>query len=110
VALSNPRYRLYVERPDPAIDKRLSEEELRLGALQDRLPRFFDGQHSAFEIARASSVSFRRIRKYLDGFAEKQLVELHDVPSLDAYAGLKQLNSMGNMTGPVLPSRRSQPS
>jgi aminopeptidase-like protein len=106
VALSNPKYRLYVERPDPAIDKRLSEEELRLGALQDRLPRFFDGHHSAFEIARASAVSFGRIRRYLDAFAEKQLVELHDVPSLESYQQLKRLETMAHSTGPVLPDRK----
>lgn len=107
VALSNPKYGLYVERPDPAVDKRLGEEELRLGALQDRLPRYFDGRRSAFEIAVASGVSFARIRSYLEAFAAKGLVELNEVASLNDYDALKRLEHMGSTTGPVLPPRMS---
>lgn len=108
VALSNPKYRLYVERPDPAVDKRLSAEELRLGALQDRLPRYFDGRHSAFEIARAAGVSFDRVAAYLGGFAEKDLATLRSIESLDDYQRLSRLPDMSGNTGPVLPARRSQ--
>jgi hypothetical protein len=96
-----------VERPDPAIDKRLSDEELRLGALQDRLPRYFDGRHSAFEIARAAGVSFDRMAAYLRGFAAKDLVSLSPVDGLDEYRRLSRLPDMSGTTGPSLPKRRS---
>lgn len=107
VALSNPKYRLYVERPDPAIDKHLSPEELRLGALQDRLPRYFDGRHTAFELARATGVSFDRIRSYWREFEAKGLVELSDVPSTDVYRQFPTLPDMRTLIGPQLPRRRS---
>ena len=106
VALSNPKYQLYVERPDPAIDKRLSQEELRLGALQDRLPRYFDGRHTAFDIARSAGVSFDRIRTYLQAFADKGLVTVRDITSLDDYHVLARVPDMGGAIGPTLPARQ----
>lgn len=76
VALSNPKYDLYVERPDPVVEKGLTEEDLRFGEMQDRLPRYFDGEKTLFEMAREFGVDFRKLRAYLDRFEEKGLVEL----------------------------------
>jgi len=83
-ALSNPMYDLYVERWDPVVDKRLSEEQERLGAAQDRLLRYFDGRHTVFEIARELDLPFGALRDHVAGFAEKGLVELRE-PSLAHY-------------------------
>lgn len=89
VALSNPAYDLYIERPDPVVAKNLTERDLKLGSLQDRLPRYFDGKHTVFQIAHKFDVPFggeRGLRRYLERFQEKGLVQLEPLPTLDAYA------------------------
>jgi hypothetical protein len=76
VALSNPRYDLYVERPDPVVEKNLTERDIRFGQMQDRLPRAFDGARTVFDIAEAFGVSYTRLREYLRRFEDKDLVAL----------------------------------
>ncbi|GAB6176349.1 hypothetical protein JCM16814_12400 [Desulfobaculum senezii] len=76
VALSNPRYDLYVERPDPVVEKNLTERDIRFGQMQDRLPRAFDGARTVFDIAEAFGVSYMRLREYLQRFEDKDLVAL----------------------------------
>lgn len=85
IALSNPRYGLYVERPEPTVDKKLSEEQLVLGALQDRIVRYFNGQFSISELAEKFSLSFETMYDYVRGFEAKGLVELEAVPDIDWY-------------------------
>lgn len=85
IALSNPRYGLYVERPEPTVDKKLSEEQLTLGALQDRIVRYFDGKFSIGELSERFSLSFETMYEYVRSFEAKGLVELKAVPSLDWY-------------------------
>jgi aminopeptidase-like protein len=86
IALSNPRYGLYVERPEPTVDKKLSQEQLILGALQDRIVRYFNGQFSISELAEKFSLSFETMYAYVRSFEAKGLVELKAVPGLDWYA------------------------
>uniref|UniRef100_A0A7C4A8L7 DUF4910 domain-containing protein n=1 Tax=Fundidesulfovibrio putealis TaxID=270496 RepID=A0A7C4A8L7_9BACT len=86
VALSNPRYNLYVERPDPVVEKNLSPLELRLGQVQDLLPRYLDGQWSVFEMAERFGVPFERLLAHLERFGEKGLVDMRPVESLAHYA------------------------
>lgn len=87
VALSNPKYNLYRERPDPVVDKGLTDMDLRFGEVQDYLPRYFDGRHTIFEIAERFDVPFRTLRTYLHAFADKELIDLRPVSSLDCYSG-----------------------
>jgi aminopeptidase-like protein len=89
VALSNPKYDLYIERPDPTVAKHLTERDLRLGRLQDHLPRYFDGTHTIFDIAERFDVPFATLRTYLEKFEEKGLVALHRPKTLgvDGHAG-----------------------
>ena len=86
IALSNPRYGLYVERPEPTVDKKLSEHQLKLGAVQDLIVRYFDGGSSISELAERFGLPFETMRDYVKGFEEKGLVELTAVPGLDWYA------------------------
>jgi len=86
IALSNPRYGLYVERPEPTVDNKLSQEQLTLGALQDRIVRYFNGQFSISELAEKFSLSFETMYAYVRSFEAKGLVELKAVPGLDWYA------------------------
>jgi aminopeptidase-like protein len=90
IALSNPRYGLYVERPEPTVDKKLSGEQLTLGALQDRIVRYFNGNFSISELAEKFSLSFETMNGYVRSFEAKGLVDLEAVPSLDWYARRKE--------------------
>ncbi len=85
VALSNPRYNLYVERPDPTVAKNLSERDLNLGRLQDRLPRYFDGSRTVFDIAERNDIDFATLRDYVGKFQDRGLVKLLPPDTLDAY-------------------------
>lgn len=86
LALSNPRYNLYKERPDPVVDKGLTETDRRLGELQDLLPRYYDGSLTVFELAERFGLSFDTLSRYLSGFADKGLVQLRPPVSLEHYA------------------------
>lgn len=76
IALSNPKYDLYKEFDDPVVDKDLGDLDLRFAAMQDSLPRFFDGRFTCFDIAEHYGVPFEALREYLDEWADKELVEL----------------------------------
>jgi aminopeptidase-like protein len=86
VALSNPKYGLYRERPDPVVEKGLTAMDLRFGEVQDYLPRYFDGTHSIFDIAERFDVPFGTLRDYLAAFAAKGLIDIRPLPSLGHYA------------------------
>ena len=85
VALSNPKYDLYVERPEPNIRKRITELDLKLGQLQDLLPRYFDGRLTIFQIADEFDIPFDTLREWIGRFQEKNLVELSHPGSFDRY-------------------------
>jgi aminopeptidase-like protein len=87
IALSNPKYDLYVERPDPTVQKQLSDVQLRLGSLQDRVLRYFDGNRTLFELAEAVDLPFDTLVDYVKGFEHRGLVQLVDVSSLSHYQG-----------------------
>jgi len=82
VALSNPKYGLYIERPDPTVAKEFSHEDVLLGRIQDVLPRYLDGSLSVFEIAERLQVPFAALRRYLGRFADKGLIRLSPRSSL----------------------------
>jgi aminopeptidase-like protein len=84
MALSNPKYGLYIERPDPTVAKNLSAEDLVLGRIQDALPRYLDGTLSVFEIAERLRVPFGPLRRHLGRFAEKGLIHLSPRVSLSS--------------------------
>ena len=85
IALSNPKYGLYWEKPDPVVNKGLTEMDLRFGELQDYLPRYFNGEYTIFRIARAFDVRFDTLRSYLRSFEKKGLIDLRPVTSLEEY-------------------------
>lgn len=85
IALSNPRYNLYKEHPDPSFSKNLTDLDLRFARMQDSLMRHFNGEFSAFDIAEKFDIPFGLLRAYLGEFEHKGLVELTPVPSIDFY-------------------------
>ena len=78
--------RTLCQRPEPTVDKKLSEHQLKLGAVQDLIVRYFDGGSSISELAERFGLPFETMRDYVKGFEEKGLVELTAVPGLDWYA------------------------
>jgi len=79
VCLSNPRYELYRERPDPAVKKDLPEESEKWGYLADSLLRYFDGSLTVLEIAERHDLPFVDVYEYLRRFEEKELVRMAHV-------------------------------
>jgi len=76
MCLSNPKYDLYFERPDPAIDKGLSADSERWGAFNDHVQRLLDGSMTAMEIALKHDLPFGAVRDYLAKCEAKGLVSL----------------------------------
>jgi hypothetical protein len=79
ICLSNPSYDLYMERPDPAVEKNFGEDAEKWGHLLDCLFRYFDGSRTILDIALAHDLPFARLRRYLERFEEKGLVRLNFV-------------------------------
>jgi aminopeptidase-like protein len=76
VCLSNPQYDLYMERPDPTIEKNLEADAEKWGHLLDCLLRYFDGTMTILDIALKHDLPFDRLRRYLVRFEEKGLIRL----------------------------------
>ncbi len=76
ICLSNPDYALYMERPDPTVEKNLEADAEKWGHLLDSIFRYMDGRHSILDIAEKHDVSFDRLYKYLQAFEKKGLVTL----------------------------------
>lgn len=76
VCLSNPQYDLYMERPDPTVEKDLPDDAEKWGHLLDCLLRYFDGRTTILDIALKHDLPFARLRRYLERFEEKGLVRL----------------------------------
>jgi len=76
VALSNPKYDIYLERFDPtkAADSEASYNN-SWGAVQDSIPRYFDGRMSVLDIAEKHDIDFFDIRRYVQQFIDKGLVD-----------------------------------
>ena len=87
IALSNPKYDLYVERPQIVLDKGKRQEPWmeKLGKLQDHLPRYINGTYSIFAIAEKFELPFSFLSSHLKRFEDKNLVSLDRLPSLDFY-------------------------
>jgi aminopeptidase-like protein len=80
IALSNPEYDLYMERPDPAVVKDLAEDSEKWGYLLDCLLRYLDGSMTILDIAAKHDLPFEQLYQYLVKFQKKGLVRLEFVP------------------------------
>ncbi|HYF03366.1 MAG TPA: DUF4910 domain-containing protein [Patescibacteria group bacterium] len=79
ICLSNPKYDLYMERPDPAVHKDLPEDSEKWGHLLDSLLRYFDGEITILDIAEKHDLPFKRLFHYLKKYEEKGLIILKPV-------------------------------
>jgi hypothetical protein len=76
ICLSNPKYNLYMERPDPAVVKNLDADAEKWGHLLDCLFRYMDGDMTVLDIAEMHDLPFDRLLRYLKQFEVKELVSL----------------------------------
>ena len=76
ICLSNPAYDLYMERPDPTVDKPISTDSEKWGHLLDCLFRYFDGQTTILEIAARHDLPFDALYRYLCKFEDKDLIDI----------------------------------
>jgi aminopeptidase-like protein len=77
ICLSNPKYDLYMERPDPAVVKNLDADAEKWGHLLDCLFRYMDGDMTLLDVAERHDLPFDRLLHYLRRFEEKGLVSLN---------------------------------
>jgi len=80
ICLSNPRYDLYLERPDPAVCKDLEADSEKWGHLLDCLFRYFNGSVTILDIAERHDLPFDRLYQYIKRFESKDLVRLQFAP------------------------------
>lgn len=80
ICLSNPKYDLYMERPDPTITKDLAADAEKWGHLLDCLFRYMNGTMTILEIAERHELPFERLHSYIKRFEEKGLVTLEFSP------------------------------
>ncbi len=78
VALSHPRYDLYKDFWDPAIEGRreISDLETRWNYLMNCIPMYFDGQTRILEIAEKHQLPFRTVYQYVKDFEAKGLISI----------------------------------
>ena len=76
IALSNPKYDLYISPgTDPSIASASDENRIKWNYLMDCLPRYFDRKTTIFEIAEKFGLPHRDVYLYLRKFREKELIE-----------------------------------
>lgn len=78
VALSHPKYDLYMRTVDPSIHVPVSERQKQWNRLMDHLPRYFDGQLTVLDIAIRHDLPYHEVHAYLERFRAKGLVEFVD--------------------------------
>ena len=76
IALSNPKYNIYLERFDPSKSSGSQKSHSNAwGELQDAIPRYFNGTLSVMDIADKHGIDFFEVRRYVQQFIDKNLVD-----------------------------------
>ena len=76
VALSNPKYNLYISPgTDPSIPGDTGEDRKKWNYLMDCLPRYFDEKTTILDIAQKHRLPYRIVYEYILKYQEKELVE-----------------------------------
>lgn len=78
VALSNPKYDLYMPQFDPSKRFVPSPEQRKWNYLMDCLIRYFDGKTSVLDIAVKHQIDYFKLLDYLKKFEEKGLIYFID--------------------------------
>lgn len=78
VALSNPKYDLYISTNDPSIRPKVSDEQKRWNRLMDYIPRYFDGKMTVLDIAVKHDLPYADVLNYVRRFEAKGLIQFVD--------------------------------
>ena len=76
MALSNPKYDLYISTIDPSIRKEVGGQQLKWNYLMDCVVRYFDGTMTILEIAEKHDLNYTDVLAYIRQFEQKGLVSL----------------------------------
>ena len=76
VALSNPRFGLYIDQADPSIRPVIDEDQRKWNYLMDCLPRYFDGKTTVLDIAETHQLPAASVYEYMRRFESKGLISL----------------------------------
>ncbi|MBF0474271.1 MAG: DUF4910 domain-containing protein [Deltaproteobacteria bacterium] len=78
VALSNPKYDLYITPGDPSILPIVSRDQRKWNYLMDCLVRYFDQETQLIDIALKHEIEYAALYNYVTKFEEKGLITLRD--------------------------------
>jgi len=76
IALSNPKYNLYIDQADPSIRPTIPTEQRKWNYLMDCIPRYFDEKTTVLDIAEKHELPFDKVHTYISKFAQCGLVEM----------------------------------
>jgi aminopeptidase-like protein len=79
--LSNPKYNLYIERPDPSVEKNLPLDSEKWGYLSDCFFRYLDGETTMLNIAERHGIKFESIHRYAEKLEAVGLVRSQNLKS-----------------------------
>lgn len=74
VALSNPRYDLYISTFDPSIKNSVPDEQKKWNHLMNCLPRYFDGKTTILDMAIKHDLEYSNLYKYIKKYKSKGLI------------------------------------
>jgi aminopeptidase-like protein len=74
LALSNPKYDLYISTADPSIRIEVTGEQKKWNYLMDCIIRYFDGKTTLLDIAIKHDIEHAKLVRYVEKFRQKQLV------------------------------------
>lgn len=81
IALSNPKYNLYIDMADPSIRPSISAKQREWNYLMDCLPRYFDNKMTILDISEKHKLPFNQVHEYISKFREKRLIEMIKIDS-----------------------------
>lgn len=80
LALSNPKYDLYIPTFDPSLRVDVSDAQKRWNNLMDCVIRYFDERHTVLDIALKHDVEYGQLWAYLNKFQQKGLISFVGTP------------------------------
>jgi aminopeptidase-like protein len=78
VALSNPKFDLYISTADPSIRNIVTEDQKKWNYLMDCVVRYFDGKTTVLDIAEKHDIDYVKLYNYIKKYEEKGLVSMID--------------------------------
>lgn len=78
IALSNPKYNLYIPNIDISIRNGIEEEQIKWNYLMDCLIRYFDNKITVLDIAIKHHLDYIKLYDYIKKMEEKGLISLAD--------------------------------